>query len=106
MASWPVPAAQMEGQLPQAEKEARVHKASEVAKKLQNQYLQSWIGKTASVLVERIENGMARGHSETYLETHFPAAGSFRGQVIPVTVTKNEENRLLGVIKPEKRSKL
>ncbi len=93
------PAARMDGQWSQAEKEVRVHRATQVAKELQNQYLQSWIGKTVSVLIERIENGIAKGHSETYMEVLFPANHALRGQVISVMITKIEENRLLGVIK-------
>lgn len=93
------PAAEMDGQIPNGEKEDRAHRAAQVAESLQTEYLQSWVGKTLSVLVERTEDGISRGHSENYLEVCLPQADHLRGQIVSAAITGIDGNRLLGVIK-------
>ncbi len=62
------PAAKFDAQVPMAEKEARAHRASDVARRMQQDYLASQIGKQMSVLFEETHDGLWRGHTPNYLE--------------------------------------
>ena len=92
------PAAQMDGQIPQAEKERRAAKAAQVAEELQQSYLQAQAGRTLHVLIERTEDGISRGHSENYLEVlvQTPETRDCRREILPVHITGVSGQRLLG----------
>ena len=92
------PAAAMPGQCANREKEQSAHRAAQAAKTLQAAYLQSWVGQTLSVLIERTEDGLSRGHSENYLEVVLPGAEQLRGQIVPVRITEAKNGRLHGVL--------
>ena len=94
------PAAQMDGQIPQAEKERRAKAAGRTAVELQQAYLQAQRGQILSVLVERTEEGVSRGHSENYLEVLLrdPDAACRRGEIIPVRITEVSGPYLVGVL--------
>jgi threonylcarbamoyladenosine tRNA methylthiotransferase MtaB len=92
------PAAEMDGQIPKGEKEARARRAAQAARALQEAYLQSWVGKTLSVLIERSEETVSLGHSENYLEVALPNAEHMRGQIVPALITGTDGIRLLGAI--------
>jgi tRNA-2-methylthio-N6-dimethylallyladenosine synthase len=58
---------------------------------------QAYLGKTVSVLVERIEGGLASGQSNEMKLTRFPSADlSLIGKVVPVKVVQALEWQLLG----------
>lgn len=88
-------AAKMPDQIMKAEKEARVKRASEVAKKTRAKFLQSLIGKTVSVLFEEEENGLWRGHSMEYILVEAESNDSLKNQVCDVEILKNSENEFL-----------
>jgi threonylcarbamoyladenosine tRNA methylthiotransferase MtaB len=92
------PAAQMDGQIPQAEKERRAAKAAQVAEELQQSYLQAQADRTLHVLIERTEDGVSRGHSENYLEVlvQTPETRDCRREILPVRITGVSGQRLLG----------
>ncbi len=84
-------AAVMEGQLTKAEKEARVHRANEVVKRLQQQYLERFVGQTLSVLFEHPREG----HGDNYCLVKVDADQE-KGSVRPVEIIGIEGERLLG----------
>ncbi|MBE6915882.1 MAG: tRNA (N(6)-L-threonylcarbamoyladenosine(37)-C(2))-methylthiotransferase MtaB [Ruminococcaceae bacterium] len=79
-------AAKMSDQIIKAEKEARVRRASEVAKETRTRYLQSLLGKTVSVLFEEEENGAWRGHSKEYILVEVKSETSLKNQVLDVEI--------------------
>ena len=86
-------AADMPGQLSRAEKEARVRRAGEVIAKMRRDYLQSWVGKTVSVLFENAH----MGHSGQYCPVKVGAPAE-RGSVRDVLVTGTDGESLFGTL--------
>ncbi|MEK7115965.1 MAG: hypothetical protein AAB879_01060, partial [Patescibacteria group bacterium] len=57
----------------------------------------AYIGTTVSTLVEHVENGLARGHSNDMKLVRFPSTDvSLIGRIIPVAVTHAMEWQLIG----------
>jgi threonylcarbamoyladenosine tRNA methylthiotransferase MtaB len=69
------PAAAMEGQAPRAVKEARAHRAGELARSMERRYLSSLVGKTLPVLFEQDEDGGSKGHAPNYVEVRLSQPG-------------------------------
>jgi len=86
-------AAAMDGQLPRAEKEARVRRANVLVRKLQGNYLQSCVGKVLSVLFEHPDEG----HADNYCLVRVDEAQE-RGSVKNVQITGVDGERLVGII--------
>ena len=61
------PAAKMPGQVSNAVKEERAHRAAQAAQAMQRAYLESWVGETVPVLFEEEREGLWRGHTTRYL---------------------------------------
>ncbi|MCD8188864.1 MAG: tRNA (N(6)-L-threonylcarbamoyladenosine(37)-C(2))-methylthiotransferase MtaB [Clostridiales bacterium] len=60
------------GQLPNAAKEARCHRAADVAAEMERAYLNLWVGETLEVLFEEEAEGLWRGHAPNYVEVYAP----------------------------------
>ena len=90
------PAAKMAGQLSNAEKEDRVHRASAAAEKLGADYLASFIGDTLPVLLEEEKNGLWRGHAPNYVDVHVCAEGNWHNVMAQVRVTGVVDGHLVG----------
>lgn len=90
-------AASMEGQLEKAVKNSRARQAQEIAREMQNEYLDSMIGKTLSVLFETEKDGMWYGHSENYCEV-CSKGENLHGIIKNVLIIGKERGRLLGNI--------
>ena len=86
-------AAAMDGQLPRAEKEARVRRANVLVRKLQENYLQSCVGKVLPVLFEHPDEG----HADNYCLVRVDEAQE-RGSVKNVQITGVDGERLVGII--------
>lgn len=84
-------AADMPGQLEREEKEARVRRANEVVRKLQQAYLEGCVGTELSVLFER--PGLGHGDNYCVVQTEVPYP---RGTVQNVQILRVEGERLLG----------
>ena len=87
-------AAKMKGQIPGPVKSERLHTlssaAAEVKKELLEKYVADHTTSSAHVLVEKVEDGVAVGHSEHYVEVHFPWSEDSVGQIIPVALTETD----------------
>ncbi|MFA5554386.1 MAG: radical SAM protein, partial [Phycisphaerae bacterium] len=70
----------------------------ELAKKLAYQYCQQFIGRTAEILIEKIEDGTALGHAERYFEVQIAKIPSYinRNDIIKVTLTTNSKSFMTG----------
>lgn len=84
-------AAEMPGQLTRTEKEARVRRANELARRLQKKYLESCVGKTLEVLFEHSDEG----HADNYCLVRVSETVE-RGTVKNVQITGVEGERLVG----------
>lgn len=88
------PAAQME-QVDKAVKEARAHRAAEVARRMHEAYLDGCIGKIYPVLFEQERNGLSVGHAPNYMEVCAAEKG-LHNQVKSVCITQRNGASLLG----------
>lgn len=68
------PAAAMPGQLPNAVKEERSHRAIAVAQEMSRCYHQELLGTTQAVLVEGMEGEHSVGHAMNYVKIYIPGA--------------------------------
>ena len=68
------PAAEMPGQLPNAVKEERSHRAIAVAQDMSRCYHQELLGTTQAVLVEGMEGEHSVGHAMNYVKIYIPGA--------------------------------
>ena len=80
------PAAEMPGQLPNAVKEARSHRAIAVAQDMSRCYHQELLGTTQAVLVEGMEGEHSVGHAMNYVKIYIPGAYP-RNEIQTVAVT-------------------
>ncbi len=88
-------AASMPNQVPKCEKEARAKRASAVASEMRNRYLQSFVGKTVSVLFEEETDGVWQGHLREYLLCEVSHDSNLRNQIRDVTVVGVSERETL-----------
>ena len=68
------PAAEMPGQLPNAVKEERSHRAIAVAQEMSQSYHRALLGSTQAVLVEGMEGEHSVGHAMNYVKIYIPGA--------------------------------
>lgn len=80
------PAAEMPGQLPNAVKEERSHRAIAVAQEMSRCYHQELLGTTQAVLVEGMEGEHSVGHAMNYVKIYIPGAYP-RNEIQTVAVT-------------------
>jgi threonylcarbamoyladenosine tRNA methylthiotransferase MtaB len=84
------PAVDMPDQVPQKEKDRRVHELISVSEKLQRDFAEGYVGREVDVLVEgaRPKDGWAEGLTDTYLRVSFPCSESLEGQIVKVRVVR------------------
>ena len=83
------PAATMKNQVDPKVKEERVHRLMELSKNQWNAYIDQFIGKEVSVLVERYDNNLNIGHTSNYLEVAIPSKEGKIGSKITVKLQKD-----------------
>lgn len=94
------PAATMEGSVPKDVRNKRNANLLLECSRERARIFDEFIGKDLSVLVERIENGIANGHSEEFLEVYFPVDERVAiGDIVEVNVKSYKPDHLCGVIK-------
>ena len=91
------PAATMDGAVPKEVRKERCARLNAVSAACRNTVLDTFTGKTVQVLVEKIKNGMANGHTEGFLECVFPAEHAAVGEIVSVDVQTHENGRLIGI---------
>ena len=89
------PAAKMPDQIPNAVKEERAHRAGALAKRLEEAYLDSWVGETLPVLFEEEKDGLWRGHTPNYVEV-FAQGEELHNVERTVRILRREGSSLVG----------
>lgn len=89
------PACDMPGQVSNAEKEARVHRAAQVAAEMEAEYLAHYIGKTLPVLFEEEKEGLWRGHAPNYVEVRC-SGNNLHNELRAVFIESAENGALYG----------
>lgn len=92
------PAATMPNQVLNSEKEKRAARASCVAVKMQENYLNAQVGRCLSVLFEEEEDGFWQGHSENYILVRVKSDENLKNQVKEVKITEVIEDGAIGVL--------
>ena len=90
-------AAAMPNQLQRSIKESRAREASRLANRMQEEYLDSMVGKTVPVLYETEHNGFWHGHSDNYCEV--AAEGSeLHGKTLQTLIVERKDKKLYGKV--------
>ena len=92
------PAAKLPGQVRNAVKEERAHRAAQIARTMQDTYLDSWVGETVPVLFEEERDGLWRGHTTRYCEVTVQSAQPLHNQLRQVRLTGRDGGALQGVL--------
>ena len=92
------PAAKLPGQVLNAVKEERAHRAAQIARTMQDAYLDSWVGETVPVLFEEEREGLWRGHTTRYCEVAVQSAQPLHNQLRQVRLTGRDGGALQGVL--------
>ena len=92
------PAAKLPGQVLNAVKEERAHRAAQIARTMQDTYLYSWVGETVPVLFEEEREGLWRGHTTRYCEVAVQSAQPLHNQLRQVRITGRDGGALQGVL--------
>ena len=92
------PAAKLPGQVLNAVKEERAHRAAQIARTMQDAYLDSWVGETVPVLFEEERAGLWRGHTTRYCEVTVQSAQPLHNQLRQVRLTGRDGGALQGVL--------
>jgi len=90
------PAAAMDGQILNAEKESRAHRAGAVAAGMEREYLSTFVGETVEVLFEEHKNGFWRGYTTRYVEVAAQSEDDLHNRFRQVRITAVDGGRLLG----------
>lgn len=91
------PADKMSGQVPKAVKEERARRATALAARMEQSYLQALVGEELSVLFEELVDGQThvwRGHAPNYTEVYAVSGENLHNVERRVRVLSVEENRL------------
>ena len=92
------PAAKLPGQVLNAVKEERAHRAAQIARTMQDAYLDRWVGETVPVLFEEEREGLWRGHTTRYCEVAVQSAQPLHNQLRQVRLTGRDGGSLQGVL--------
>ena len=92
------PAAKLPGQVLNAVKEERAHRAAQIARTMQDAYLDCWVGETVPVLFEEERDGLWRGHTTRYCEVTVQSAQPLHNQLRQVRLTGRDGGALQGVL--------
>ena len=94
------PAAEMSGQIPSEEKTRRLHILSDAVKEIRTELLQEAVKDTPTVpvLFESMENGLAYGHTASFIEVAVPAVRPMHGELLEVHLERADDTRCYGSI--------
>lgn len=91
----------MDGQIPENIKKERVKRLIDVSNNLEKEYLDSFVSKTVSVLIEENKNGYSIGHTGNYLKVKIP--GDIKAnEIVSVKIKERENLELVGEYEKDK----
>lgn len=99
------PAAVMAGQIPEAVKHERVAQLSDTASKIRAEILDGMIGKETEVLLETYADGIAYGHTPSFIEVACRLPDTTHEKMIPVTVESHDGTRCYGTVSDRRTEK-
>lgn len=91
-------AASMDGQLTNQVKKEREHKLLQVELKNRKAFMESFIGKTQDVLVEKCSEGICNGFTKNYLQVKFEGEALLCNKIVKVKITGADENNLYAAL--------
>ncbi len=92
----------MPHQIPESVKKERVRVLMDLAESKRSRFARSFVGRNASILVERVEaSGLRWGWTSEYLESRVSAPHATIGHLLPFTVSKTSGATLMGSALPE-----
>ena len=91
------PAAAMDGQVPHAVQEERVHRAMAAAREMGRAYLERQVGRVFPVLFEEEKDGLWQGHAPNYVLVRGKGE-SLHNRVVPVRITGVAGDSLTGEV--------
>lgn len=92
------PASRMEQQVPEITKTMRVAEMIAASEQLAEQYAATHESQILDVIVERIKDGIATGHTSNYLKIKFPVTSDFNESLVQVKITKTGYPECVGEI--------
>lgn len=91
----------MDGQIPENIKKERVKRLIDVSNNLEKEYLDSFISKTVSVLIEEDKDGYSIGHTGNYLKVKI--LGDIKAnEIVSVKIKERENLELVGEYEKDK----
>lgn len=93
-------AATLPGRVPEEVRHARVRELSAIQAEIQKEILDSYTDKTVNVLFETYANGVAFGHTDTFIEVSCPSSQSLQSQLRAVHITGNDGKKCEGLLCP------
>jgi tRNA-2-methylthio-N6-dimethylallyladenosine synthase len=97
------PAFEMDDDVSPIEKTSRFQRLEEVQRRIQNENLQRYLGRTLEVLAEKPAAksiGDLTGHSTCHRVVNFPGGKELLGRALKVTITEIKSNSLYGEVMP------
>ena len=95
-------AATLPGRVPEEIRHKRVHELSAVQADIQKEILDTYTNTAVDVLFETYSNGLAIGHTDTFVEVACPAPHALAAQTHTVYITGNDGKRCTGTLCPKK----
>ncbi|MER3474884.1 MAG: tRNA (N(6)-L-threonylcarbamoyladenosine(37)-C(2))-methylthiotransferase MtaB [Armatimonadota bacterium] len=92
------PAEQMDGQVPDAEKERRSRELAEICRRYRERFVAQRLGRTVRVLVEgkQGKEGLMKGLSDNYIPVEFAGGAHLAGQLVWVRLLSLTDEGALG----------
>ena len=91
----------MDEQIPENIKKERVKRLIDVSNNLEKEYLDSFISKTVSVLIEEDKDGYSIGHTGNYLKVKI--LGDIKAnEIVSVKIKERENLELVGEYEKDK----
>ncbi|MEJ5251328.1 MAG: tRNA (N(6)-L-threonylcarbamoyladenosine(37)-C(2))-methylthiotransferase MtaB [Chthonomonadetes bacterium] len=92
------PAAQMEDQVPDAEKERRSHELAELCRRYRERFVAQRLGRTLRVLVEgkQGKGGLMKGLTDNYVSVEFAGGAHLAGQLVWVRLLSLSDDGAMG----------
>ena len=94
-------AAEMKEQVKESIKEERSHKLIELDKRLEEEFVNKFIGKTMDVLFEEFNEGYYWGYTKNYIRVGVENNKDLSGQIINVKILESRENKAIGKVETE-----
>ena len=99
-------AATLPGRVPEEIRHQRVRALSAVQAEIQKEILNSYTNTAVDVLFETYTNGIAIGHTDTFVEVSCPAPHSLQAQTHTVYITDNDGKTCTGTLCPQANNKI